>query len=494
MRGTDEAMKAIGGAAGGERFRWLIDGGEAMSDSGLEEKNRENSDEGFVRERIVKRIPQKRILRKLLVTGVCGVLFGLVAGITMAAVFPVASEWLSPEETSSSITIPKDTQVIQSTEPSGEDVSEQRPESQPESIPGDSEADETTETSETSEGMDEDDITVLVKRMLEAALEDYSVDTSMLKNMSHAISLLGKDYNTAVVTVVMKDVGTDWFENEIETSGECAGIIWNEGSDGSLYILSGGTIPENNTSLQVIFSDGSRRDAVLCGTDSQTGLMVLKVGAEQMDGTIRSKVKVLSLGNSYTVTNGLPVLLIGNLVGEVGATIPPIVTYAESSLTCPDSVYRKMYMECSSLEGTNGFVVSLEGEILGIITPETSGGVTSMIGISDLKGVIELLTNGKQVPYLGIIGQTVTDALQTEYGLPGGVYISEIKADSPVYKAGIKAGDVVVRIGDMDIATIRGVKSVVEGLEPGVEVTVTVKRAGSGGYQELDFVIVPELR
>ena len=464
-----------------------------MSDPELKE-NREHSGEGFVRERIVNRISQKRTLKKILVTGICGVLFGLIAGITMAVVFPTVSQWLAPEETSPSITIPKDTQAYQPTESSGEDISESETETDTEDTRDSTESEESTETSSESEWMDKDEVTLLVKRLLEAGLEDFSADTSVVKAMSHAISLLGKTYNNAVVTVVMKETGTDWFENEIETSGECAGIIWNEGSDGSLYILSGGTIPESNTGLQVIFTDGSRRDAVLCGTDPRLGLMVLKVGAEQVDESIRAKIKVLSLGNSYTVTRGLPVLVIGNLVGEVGAVIPTLVTYTDSALVCPDSVYRTLYMDCSSVEGSNGFVISLEGEILGIITPETSGSVTSMIGISDLKGVIELLANGKQVPYLGIVGQTVTDELMEEYGLPGGIYVSEGEADSPVYKAGIKAGDVVSKVNEMEISTIRGLRNVIEGLEPGVEAKVTVKRAGSGGYQELEFVIIPGLR
>lgn len=465
-----------------------------MSNPVLDEKNKENSGEGFVRERIVSRISQKRTLRKVLLTGICGVLFGLAAGITMAAVFPAASEWFAPEESSSAITIPKDTQAVQNAETSGEDLSGQWQSSQGESYAETGETDETDEFTTEQDGLDEAEVTALAKRLIESALEKSSTNTSMLKNMSSAIALLGKNYNMAVVTVVMKDAGTDWFENEIETSGECAGIIWNEGDDGSLYILASGEIQESSTGLQVIFNDDSRRDAVLCATDAQTQLMVLKVGAEQVDDTLRAKIKVLSLGNSYTVTKGLPVLVIGNMIGEVGAVIPTLVTYTESSMVCSDSVYRKMYMDCSTIEATNGFVVSLEGEILGVITQETSGSVTSMLGISDLKGVIELLANGRQVPYLGIIGQTVTEELQQEYGLPGGVYISEVEADSPVYKAGIKAGDVVSRVGDMEIATIRGLKTMVEVMEPGTEVTVTVKRAGNGGYQELEFTIVPTLR
>ena len=82
-----------------------------------DDNNKQETGESFVRERIVNR-PSRRLFRKLLVTGVCAVLFGLVAGITLAAVFPLASGWFASEETPPGITIPKDTMGFVSTEES----------------------------------------------------------------------------------------------------------------------------------------------------------------------------------------------------------------------------------------------------------------------------------------------------------------------------------------------------------------------------------------
>lgn len=463
-----------------------------MSDPELRNSDRESSGEDFVRERIVNKASSKRVMRKLLLTCICGILFGVLAGVTLAAVFPVASEWFAPEETSPSITIPKD--EAPSATKSGEDVTEATTPGETESEEQSTEETEPTESESEVSGLSEEEIRALVEKMLKETLQAHATDLDALESTFQAMALLGKSYNKAVVTVVMKDVGTDWFENQVETSGQCAGIIWNEGADGSMYILSGGVIPETGAAIQVIFHDGSRSDAQLCGVDRQTGLVILKVAAESIDEELREKLVILPLGNSYVVTKGTPVFVVGSLVGDVGAIIPTVVTYTEGTMLSPDGMYRKLYLGCALAENANGFAVSMDGEILGIITPETSGGVASVIGISDLKGVLELVANGQQVPYLGIMGQTVTSDIQDEYGLPAGVYVNEVIVNSPAFEAGIKAGDVIVSIGSGKVATVWNMRTVIEGLQAETEVTVVVQRAGNGEYQTLEFTLIPDLR
>ena len=50
--------------------------------------------------------------------------------------------------------------------------------------------------------------------------------------------------------------------------------------------------------------------------------------------------------------------------------------------------------------------------------------------------------NGIQIPYMGLKGQDVSEAMQAE-GIPKGLYITEAIADSPAYLAGIQAGDIL---------------------------------------------------
>lgn len=467
-----------------------------MSDPQLNPIDRGEDSEGFVRERIINKSSHRKAVKKILLTAVCGILFGVLAGVSLAAVFPAASEWFAPEETQPSISIPKDEtpEAVETEAPTPEAETAAPMEGTEPSTEGLSPTEEpSSEDTQETQGLSDEELLAQVQKMLDSALEQWSEDPVLMEHMYRALAVLGRNYNKALVTIVMKDVETDWFENQVETSGECAGIIWNLGQDGSLYILSGGVLPEEGVELQVKFFDGSRRAASLCGADEQTGMMILKVDSEQVDEQLMKSVSVLPLGNSYMVTKGKPVLVIGSLVGEMGAVIPAVVTYTEEVVIIPDGLYRKMYLDCSTLEGTTGFAVSLDGTILGIITPETSGSVTGVMGISDLKGVLELLANGQQVPYLGIVGQTVTEDIQEQYGLPAGVYINEVVLGSPAYDAGIKAGDVLVKIGPGNITGVQNMRGVIEELSAD-EVTVVVMRAGNGEYQQLEFKVVPGLR
>ncbi|MFQ8902809.1 MAG: PDZ domain-containing protein [Lachnospira eligens] len=53
--------------------------------------------------------------------------------------------------------------------------------------------------------------------------------------------------------------------------------------------------------------------------------------------------------------------------------------------------------------------------------------------------------------YCGITGQNVTEELAAKYGLPSGVYISNVDIDSPAYYAGLQAGDVISAINGQSV-------------------------------------------
>lgn len=458
-----------------------------MSDPGLEE-NREASGKGFVRERIVNRQSGKRWMRKMLAVGVCGIIFGLTAGITLAAVFPMAKEWFTDDGTTQSpVVIPQDTPST--TAPTWENTEEATQES--------TEASTETEESTTGDmaGLSEEEIREWILEEIKKSKKEWLSDPAFLEEMYGMFAELGETYRKALVTVEVKGTVPDWFDDPVVTDGrEWAGIIWNETEDGTLYIFGSGMVPAEGEAIQVLFADGSRRDAVLCQTDSVTGLVMLKVDGSQIDEVLREQIEVIPLGNSYEIQQGEPLLIIGNTSGYVGTVVPTVATYVEGMVYGAESVYRKIALDTVTAEGANGFVLSLDGRIMGVITPETAGLYTGMLAISDLKGVLQLLANSKQVPYLGMVGQTVTDELSEEHGLPLGVYVTEVQPGSPAYEAGIKAGDILVKVGDFAITNLHALRNRIEDLQGDLPVTVIVMRAGSGGYQELTFQFLPGMR
>ena len=143
-----------------------------------------------------------------------------------------------------------------------------------------------------------------------------------------------------------------------------------------------------------------------------------------------------------------------------------------------------------------GFLVNTKGEVMGVITKlyksDASNGITTALAISDLKGVIERLSNGQELLYLGIKGQDVTADIAKETGLPEGVYISEAVAGSPVYQAGVQSGDVLTEFDGVEVRSMRSYRTLLENHQKDDTIHIKVMRRGREGYTEIEFDVTAD--
>ena len=107
-------------------------------------------------------------------------------------------------------------------------------------------------------------------------------------------------------------------------------------------------------------------------------------------------------------------------------------------------------------------------------------------GISDLKVLIENMTNGVGSAYLGVRALDI-DKDKAPEGMPSGIYVSEVRADSPAYNIGIQSGDIISMIGNEEVNSITGFKNIMEKLKPNQVVNIKVNRSGKDGFTELNF-------
>ncbi len=136
------------------------------------------------------------------------------------------------------------------------------------------------------------------------------------------------------------------------------------------------------------------------------------------------------------------------------------------------------------------FFVNTSGELVGwALEPdqEDEGGHMSRImGISDYKGILEKLTNGLGAPCIGVEGQEVSD-LMAERGLPRGIYVLNSVTDRPAYDSGIQNGDIITRVDNREVITMKDFQNTVDNLECGQLIHVTVQRNGPDHYAQLEF-------
>ena len=113
------------------------------------------------------------------------------------------------------------------------------------------------------------------------------------------------------------------------------------------------------------------------------------------------------------------------------------------------------------------------------------------IPINTAKPIIESLINEETIPeskqaYLGITGGDMTEDMANAYGMPTGIYVSEIQQNSPAQKAGMQAGDVIVEFDGSSVTTMENLQNKLEKKSAGTKVTIKVKRQSQmGEYKDV---------
>ena len=192
-----------------------------------------------------------------------------------------------------------------------------------------------------------------------------------------------------------------------------------------------------------------------------------------------------ALGSSIDIKAGQPVILVGSPKDYVGSIAYGMVTYVRAGNQREDMDVRMIYTDVSTDSQSSGFVLNLDGAVIGMITDRTTGANTGAIGISDLKSTIERLSNGSSLAYFGVTGQDVTIDISEQNGIPRGVYVSEVTLEGPAYNSGIQSGDIITGIDDTEILSMKMIQNYLEGKVPGDDVVVKVQRISREGYMEI---------
>lgn len=413
----------------------------------------------FISEKIkAKPVNKKRLLRNGIGTVLFAILFGTVACFVFTFLRPFMENWLHPKE-NPVITIPEDSEsLFYETE----------------------EATETEWPSETEEAQEpvQETEQVIVK---ELEISDYQ----MLQNKIYAI---GKEANRSVVTVTGVISSTDWYDNAYESNGQSCGIII--GDNGSeILILTEHKVVQTAAEIRVTFLDEVTVPAVLKKYDGNTGIAILSVNPGLLGESTKERILYASLGNSRSVLQGNIAIAIGSPLGTNYSIGTGNITSVGNVIQTVDHTYAVFTTDIVGNSSSSGVLLNLNGEVIGLVMQAYSStgedNTLTAISISDLKKVIEMLSNGKDIPYLGLKTVTVTDKIALEHHIPQGVFIKEVVLDSPALDAGLQSGDVIVKMNGEDISTVEAYEKNVLALEPGAVAEIVVKRQGMNEYLEV---------
>ncbi len=410
----------------------------------------------FIKEKIKdKPVSKRQVLSKVAVLLVSAVAFGLIACLVFTLVQPYMQEWLYPEE-KPVVTIPKD-------------------ELEPE-----------TEREPEKDSETENAAPVYITETQELETTDYQ----KLQNKIYAI---GEEQNKSIVTVTGVKSDMDWFNTPYESSGQASGVvIANNGQE--LLILTEKKVITDAQAIRVTFVDGAIVNAVLKQYDGNTGVAVLSVALSDIPDATLGAIKTAVLGNSYAVQPGTVVIALGSPLGANFSILTGDITATGNSVSTLDATYHVLNTDIVGSSSGSGVLINLNGEIVGLIMQGYSSGsdtnTLTAVSISELKEVIEKLSNNQSIPYLGAKLSTVTGEISESYDLPKGVYVKSVEMDSPAMNAGLQSGDVIVELNGAEITNVSDYTEKLLSLSPNTNVSIAVKRQGTDGYTKITCTAV----
>ncbi len=450
----------------------------------------QNKQSDFMIEKIKERpINRKKLLRRTLITAAMAVIFGLIACFTFLVLEPVISNWLYPEEEPQVVVFPEDQEEMSPEEMLADNM-QQEQQIQQQQI-----QQQIQEQLQQQPITPEQQGTVLSQEAIQELLAGITMDVDDYRQMHTSLSEYVTELNQYMVTVTGTSSNIDWFNNVQESKNQASGVIVANNGKELLILVDYTPLAEAET-LALTFYTGEQVKAIVKEQDAYTNLAILAVELIQLDRTfLLEDLKIASLGTS-ALSNivGTPVIAMGRPMGTTGSIGYGMITAANIPITKADTNYKLMQTDILGSRNAGGILFNLHGQVVGIITTnhdnEDMQNIVSAYGISELKKRIEKMANGEKPAYLGISGLDVTKEAFLELGVPYGAYITEVEMDSPAMMAGIRQGDVLVRIDEKIIIKYSEYTSYLMQKKVEDTVKVTVMRQVQDEYKQMEFEIV----
>ena len=278
-----------------------------------------------------------------------------------------------------------------------------------------------------------------------------------------------------VVSITVESIVRGLFYDFTDEGAGSGIIVRPEG-----YILTNAHVIETADDIKVHLPNGKTYNAEVIGQDYVTDLAVLKINAENLptanfsgSSDLRVGDWVLTIGNALALKGG-PTVTLG-IISALGRTV---VTQGGSRF------YDLIQTDAAINQGNSGGpLVNLNGDVIGINTAilRQAQGIGFATTSSIAKPVVDsLILNGRVIrPFIGLSAHNITPALSNELGLSvsEGLFVTMLLHNSPADRAGIKTGDVIIRIDDHSLTDIGSWFNLMWAYSAGDKVTVSYIRS-----------------
>lgn len=348
----------------------------------------------------------------------------------------------------------------------------------------------------------------------EAALSESEEESTSAGKGALDVSDIVKEAMPSVVSITTKSIqevqdyyygffnygGYGYAPQQREVEGSASGIIIGK-NDEQLLIATNYHVVEGADTLSVSFIDGSVAEAQTRGYDDYRDLAVVAVSLEDISDDTMDQISIATIGSSDDLLVGEQVVAIGNALGYGQSVTTGIVSAKnrrlDGSSAGSDKGVNLIQTDAAINPGNSGgALLNMNGEVVGINSSKLASteveGMCYAIAISDVADILQNLMN--ETPrdkleddshgVLNITGRTVSSDVSQAYGLPQGVFVTEVTDGGAADNAGIRRNSIIVEFDNRVITSIEGLVDLLTYYKPGEEVEVVVAEPSNEGYAE----------
>lgn len=283
-------------------------------------------------------------------------------------------------------------------------------------------------------------------------------------------------------------------EQEVESAG--SGIIIGQ-NDEELLLVTNNHVIEDASTITVGFTDGNAVNAMVKGTNKTNDLAVLAVDLDDISDETMATIKIAVLGSSDNLQVGEQVVAIGNALGYGQSVTTGIVSALDRQIDEGEESASLIQTDAAINPGNSGgALINMNGEVIGINSAKFASteieGMGYAIPINTAIPILEELMNretrevvaNSETGVIGISGVDVSSEVQAQYGIPAGIYVSEVSSGSAAENAGIKKGDIITGFDGTGVTGIESLTKIMQYYAAGETVEITLMAADGNEYSE----------
>lgn len=333
--------------------------------------------------------------------------------------------------------------------------------------------------------------------IVEDALKDYKKDDKDSEDyhaVQEQLGTIGENIEPAMVTLVSYKCD-DWFSQEEKDKTVTSGIILEASCERGITVLTNQNALVENKKLVAYLSNEKGYPAEIIQESSMIGIALVHIDGSMVSQELIDSLKVVKVDafSDIQTTAAEAVVLLGNPYSTNRYMAYGSLVTVSDVIDKTDVRYELMTTNIKDGGSMNGFLLNLEGQVLGMVIQEHKSDkmkqIVTATNLSALQVYIQRMLDRKNVSYIGINGQEITEEIvqKVDKNMPRGIYITNIDDQSPAFHAGLMRGDILVALETSEIQTVEGYVDILQQYDVGTVVKITVMRKGKDGYKPIIY-------